>query len=520
MFNSKRGFIVFTDDDAHDNGIDRFANIIKEKNIRMSFGVPTSPTILHEDKVNKLLKLQNEYGCEIMAHGHLAGSYGGMTLSELDDDMKISTNILKEKGFYVNGIIYPGARYDEEVDVCAKKYFKYGCGHTDNYNKENINPYKIIRVGLGSYFANNTFKNLIGSPHSTDTYEFLLDCVDFVDNNNACIVFMTHGATLSNEWVENIKMLIDYIRSKNNTQISTVGEFYKCITPSNKFVDTEGLKVVLNSINNKFEKTKNTSKFAKLTNTLKTFKIGCGYNDGVLKDYSIYDNNIFKLNIDNKVIANVYTDLLNTSKYKTKAGEFIIDSDNFITVNINNGIRVFSLIDSAMNIKPSTKYTFLLDVIENTSTSDLTVSSTSVGGDISYWKTTVIIKAKETGKKNIIVESLSDFTSVNCSIKTHTLQGEGSIKYRVMIIEGEYPDGVGDYFPDTKPPTITNIAIISKDGLERKDYPVTTQSEFILYAFSGGTVSITSSDDVVSSIQTIPLNNQAKFDLLCRKFLL
>ena len=119
-------------------------------------------------------------------------------------------------------------------------------------------------------------------------------------------------------------------------------------------------------------------------------------------------------------------------------------------------------------IKPSTTYTVVVDVVENTLNADLVVINSSPNAQLCSTQQSVSINAGKTGIFTFTVTTSNDLSNCTRVLVNYlnSVNTTGSIKYRIMVVEGDYTNyNFTDY--DS-----------SKGGKYKVDYKVTGKNKF------------------------------------------
>ena len=127
------------------------------------------------------------------------------------------------------------------------------------------------------------------------------------------------------------------------------------------------------------------------------------------------------------------------------------NNDGYITVNAKEGTYTNAFISKDYcNLKPNTKYTLIIEVVENTLSGGFLVGE-EYRSDICT-RFDFILSAKQTGIFKIVstTKDGEDFTNGQYALRsfafnTNNLDGE-KIKYRVFILEGDYSNVEVNYF--------------------------------------------------------------------------
>lgn len=110
------------------------------------------------------------------------------------------------------------------------------------------------------------------------------------------------------------------------------------------------------------------------------------------------------------------------------------------------------------NIKPSTLYTIIVDVLENTFTNIpiLRVSSadSTTDNNNSCFNEPKVINGGETGRFIFKLTTISDFSNVNVALRTFVGNDNAEIgcklKFRILILEGDHTQNPPNYFKGLK----------------------------------------------------------------------
>lgn len=127
------------------------------------------------------------------------------------------------------------------------------------------------------------------------------------------------------------------------------------------------------------------------------------------------------------------------------------DNDGYITVNAKEGSYTNAFISKTYcNLKPNTKYTLIIEVVENTLSGAFIIGEEDRSDICTRFNFRV--SAKQTGIFKIVstTKDGEDFTNGQYALRsfafnTSNLDGE-KIKYRVFILEGDYSNVEVNYF--------------------------------------------------------------------------
>ena len=139
-------------------------------------------------------ELQNA-GWEIMSHTYQHYDLTTMTPEEQEFQIGESYRYLTEKGFDVQGIVYPYGKANHISRSISKKYYKYGfMGYGVNFLP--IDQFRIHRV-------------IVGEDNSKTLEDFKAE-VDKAHANNGWIVWCLHANTTNQEQLDNMIGAIQY----------------------------------------------------------------------------------------------------------------------------------------------------------------------------------------------------------------------------------------------------------------------------------------------------------------------
>lgn len=127
------------------------------------------------------------------------------------------------------------------------------------------------------------------------------------------------------------------------------------------------------------------------------------------------------------------------------------NNDGYIIVNAKEGTYVNAFISKAYcNLKPNTKYTLIIEVVENTLSGGFLVGEEHRSDICTRFN--FRLSAKQTGIFKIVstTKDGEDFTNGQYALRsfafnTNNLDGE-KIKYRIFILEGDYSNVEVNYF--------------------------------------------------------------------------
>lgn len=122
-------------------------------------------------------------------------------------------------------------------------------------------------------------------------------------------------------------------------------------------------------------------------------------------------------------------------------------SDSIITINASGDVKYVLIKKEKALIKPSTKYTLIIDVLENSINSEGRMLINGISGCFTPQQNI------ELKSQILVVESVSDLSSKSHLIDSYIEQNAttGTIKYRLMLLEGDYTNkSIPSYFKGIK----------------------------------------------------------------------
>lgn len=184
-------------------------------------------------------------------------------------------------------------------------------------------------------------------------------------------------------------------------------------------------------------------------------KFRIGWNDTYISDVTVNSLIILEGDYTNKPIPEYFTGMKssfedklvpeNLYKFSSRDDFYSLDGGTtldgeYIKMTANSGYQN-AMLKPLATIKPSTTYTIIVDVVENTLNSKLVITAPVKEKDVQLFTTqTFQIDAGKTGIFTQMATTSNDLSGcirclVNYLDKTNTT---GSIKYRIMVVEGDY----------------------------------------------------------------------------------
>lgn len=168
----------------------------------------------------------------------------------------------------------------------------------------------------------------------------------------------------------------------------------------------------------------------------------------------IVDNGLVDVACEGNTLVNCIHPLKSKSDFYSFAGTI---EDGYFCFTANSSYKNFFIGTDKITVKPSTTYTFVVDIKENTLVSELskylTFGESQAGGMQTYWTKSHWITSTEIGRKVFTLTTKDSFDEVklgdrgfidaNCT--------SGTVKFRYMILEGDWTDKeIPPYFEGMK----------------------------------------------------------------------
>ena len=209
----RKVLLTFVDDDTKSTVMDRWPQIIQEKNIKMNLAVITGEVGGTGSLTWQQIKDLKAMGAVPVVHCHNHIEYTTLTETELRTDMQTALSLFKANGLHSDALVYVGGAHNALVRKVTRDYFR--CGVTvqsttpeNDINYPPLNQYAIRR-----------------RPLAETTYADYKAWLDLAIANNGWLVFMSHSqfAAFDETQVQYIKDLIDYARTQG-VEIVTLDE--------------------------------------------------------------------------------------------------------------------------------------------------------------------------------------------------------------------------------------------------------------------------------------------------------
>lgn len=213
--------VTFLDDDGHRRVKDNLLPIALAKNAPMSAAI--IPGWVDEGRSGYMNEadLKTVYASGMFEYlGHTYSHNPNLMIYPVDSDLDYQVGEgckgwLVQRGYDVNGFVYPQGESDGRVRLFTKKYFDFSFGGVGINDKKILDTMNINRIPFGSFTT-------VGQ----DTLAYYKSQVDKAVENNAWLVFMLHVGVQDVSQFAVLEELIDYIQSLN-VQILNPTDAYK-----------------------------------------------------------------------------------------------------------------------------------------------------------------------------------------------------------------------------------------------------------------------------------------------------
>ena len=323
---SKEPVVTFIDDDGHVDVYNRLYPIFSAKGIKgcsaiITGSVDVDASTLTSSQLDDL----HDYGWEFLGHGH---SYTANLMEfPMDSDLEYQLGEgckgwLENRGYPVNGFVYPQGVSNERIRRFTKKYYDFAFQGYKFNEGDFVDTTRIQRIAFGSWTSSNPTVN---GNSEKNTLAYYKACVDYASANNIWLIFMVHIGQQGVSQDAILSDLITYIQSRN-VKILTASEGYK--THGNKIFigdkDSDYLAINENGLysNNIYPSRELKQDTKYLTDGINSYASGMsimivsyafgsangfpGNTSGVLityrfsKNYAIYNKQEFLQNTSNK----------------------------------------------------------------------------------------------------------------------------------------------------------------------------------------------------------------------------
>lgn len=222
----KRGITLFESDDG------RIEEFTVAKDIFSKYEVPQNIAIVDSwigrenfCSEEQLLELQNVYGWEIVSHSlnHPANPpmIENPNDKEVEDELKLSLENLKARGFDVHNYSYPGGNYGKRERMFARKYYRSARNSDytffEGLNETPLNSYELNTIWLDP--STHSFSRYINEHGMSEAISMIKqDCFDLIDRaseRNSVAIISTHFRYINTDELKQLyEDVILYARSK------------------------------------------------------------------------------------------------------------------------------------------------------------------------------------------------------------------------------------------------------------------------------------------------------------------
>ena len=231
--NARKPLISFIDDDSNSVAYSRLFPLFQSKGMVGNSAVITGLMDKSFHMTSPNLVEMYSAGWEFLSHTY---SQSNLSIYPIDADLdwelgEGSKGWLEDRGYKVNGIVYPQGVSNLRIRRFTKKHYTYAFGYSSVNGVANegnfLDSMNIGRIALGS-FTNNSVT--VNGNNEGNTFAFYKECVDYAIANNGWLVFMTHCSAISNgmdeaQWTI-LNDLLDYINTVD-IDVVTTSEGYK-----------------------------------------------------------------------------------------------------------------------------------------------------------------------------------------------------------------------------------------------------------------------------------------------------
>ena len=144
-----------------------WANKKRESYLKNLRGKSSKPIFKYEQLTTAQLKEMQNAGIIIANHSHTHPMFDQCTCEELENEIKNSTNFLKELGFTPDIFAYPNGNYSPVAESILQKYgIKQAYLFDHKINKGEENPLRISRLVVNDTTPIWKFKLILSGWHS------------------------------------------------------------------------------------------------------------------------------------------------------------------------------------------------------------------------------------------------------------------------------------------------------------------------------------------------------------------
>ncbi|QQO92806.1 tail fiber [Staphylococcus phage Madawaska] len=206
-----RPLITFIDDDGRNELKTKWEPILKEKKNKLTIATVTKwiddkePTVLQWDEIHDW---NQKYGVEFVSHTHEHKHAQQLTDEEVEDELRLSRDILKREGLTYNIIVQPFGENTDSVRRISRKYYRANIGTKEGINTPPLDTFRINRITLGE-------------PLYT-TFEQYKEKIDEAIINKGWIIFKSHSQyeSFDENQLNIIRQIIDYAREQEMIEVN------------------------------------------------------------------------------------------------------------------------------------------------------------------------------------------------------------------------------------------------------------------------------------------------------------
>ena len=207
-----RPLITFVDDDGRTEVITKWEPILQEKGNKLTIPLitqwmddPDNNTVITWEDVHRL---KEQYGVEFVSHTHEHKHAQQLTEEEVENELKLSKEILKREGLTHNIIVQPYGENTDSVRRISRNYYKANIGTKEGINTTPLDTFRMYRITLGESLYT--------------TFEQYKEKLDEAIANNGWIIFKSHSQypSFNENQQQLIRQIIDYARQNNMIEVS------------------------------------------------------------------------------------------------------------------------------------------------------------------------------------------------------------------------------------------------------------------------------------------------------------
>lgn len=191
----KKAVVTIIDDDGYSEVMTVLKPMVDALNLKVDIAMPTS----FLDTTGRLTSAQlvslYKEGFGVLSHSHTHPNLSTLTESQLDDEMRISKNILNNLGIDPVGIVFPFNARSRLVCQYSRQYYQLGIGKVyvanEDLNRSPVRSAQLTRRELGwggSQALEGNTSALEGSLEQCQYY------VDKAISEGSWLIFVTHTA--------------------------------------------------------------------------------------------------------------------------------------------------------------------------------------------------------------------------------------------------------------------------------------------------------------------------------------